>query len=71
MNFKNAVWLFGFFMAAGLAQDSAPVVKEACIELEVGRKAPEFSLRDQFGHEQTYETLKGSKGAVSGVFSLR
>jgi hypothetical protein len=44
MNFKNAVWLFGSFVAAGLAQDKAPVVKEASIELEVGRKAPEFSL---------------------------
>jgi hypothetical protein len=34
------------------------------IGLEVGQKAPEFSARDQFGGEQTLETLKGPKGTV-------
>ena len=34
------------------------------IGLEVGQKAPEFSARDQFGAEQTLETLKGPKGTV-------
>src|SRR5271165_6896410 len=29
------------------------------IGLEVGQKAPAFSARDQFGEEQTLETLKG------------
>jgi len=32
--------------------------------LAVGRKAPAFSARDQFGREQTLQTLKGSKGTV-------
>jgi peroxiredoxin len=32
--------------------------------LDVGQKAPAFSARDQFGHEQTLETLKGKKGTV-------
>jgi hypothetical protein len=32
--------------------------------LPVGRKAPAFSLRDQFGHEQTLETLKGPRGTA-------
>src|SRR3984893_12636932 len=32
--------------------------------LDVGQKAPPFSARDQFGREQTLETLKGSKGTV-------
>jgi len=32
--------------------------------LDVGQKAPAFSARDQFGREQTLETLKGSKGTV-------
>jgi peroxiredoxin len=32
--------------------------------LDVGKKAPAFSARDQFGREQTLETLKGSKGTV-------
>jgi len=34
------------------------------IGLSVGQKAPAFSLRDQFGHEQTLETLKGPRGTV-------
>jgi hypothetical protein len=34
------------------------------IGLEVGQKAPAFSARDQFGVEQTLETLKGPKGTV-------
>jgi peroxiredoxin len=32
--------------------------------LDVGQKAPAFSARDQFGREQTLDTLKGSKGTV-------
>jgi peroxiredoxin len=34
------------------------------IGLAVGQKAPAFSAVDQFGHEQSTETLKGSKGTV-------
>jgi len=34
------------------------------IGLPVGRKAPEFSLRDQFGRDQTLESLKGPRGTV-------
>ena len=34
------------------------------IGLKVGEKAPAFSARDQFGHEQTLATLKGPKGTV-------
>ncbi len=32
--------------------------------LAVGQKAPAFSLRDQFGHTQTLDTLKGPHGTV-------
>jgi cytochrome oxidase Cu insertion factor (SCO1/SenC/PrrC family) len=32
--------------------------------LEVGQPAPAFVLTDQFGREQSNETLKGSKGTV-------
>jgi len=42
----------------------AAIRKLMSIGLEVGRKAPAFSARDQFGREQTLETLKGPKGAV-------
>ena len=34
------------------------------IGLPVGQKAPNFSLRDEFGHVQTLESLKGSNGTV-------
>jgi len=34
------------------------------IGLPVGRKAPPFSLRDQFGNPQTLESLKGPRGTV-------
>jgi hypothetical protein len=34
------------------------------IGLPVGQKAPAFSARDQFGQEQTLESLKGSRGTV-------
>jgi hypothetical protein len=34
------------------------------IGLSVGQKAPAFAARDQFGHEQTLESLKGSHGTV-------
>jgi hypothetical protein len=34
------------------------------IGLAVGLKAPVFSLRDQFGHDQTLESLKGPRGTV-------
>jgi hypothetical protein len=34
------------------------------IGLAVGQKAPAFSIRDQFGHVQTLDTLKGTHGTV-------
>jgi hypothetical protein len=34
------------------------------IGLNAGQKAPVFSARDQFGREQTLETLKGSHGTI-------
>ena|SRR5689334_14594821 len=34
------------------------------IGLAVGQKAPAFSARDQFGGQQTLDTLKGPKGTV-------
>jgi hypothetical protein len=32
--------------------------------LEVGQKAPGFMVQDQFGHQQSNETLKGANGTV-------
>ena len=38
--------------------------KLTAIGLEVGSKAPAFSVADQFGREQNLGTLKGPKGTV-------
>jgi len=34
------------------------------IGLEIGQRAPTFALVDQLDHEQSNETLRGSKGTV-------
>ena len=34
------------------------------VGLQIGEQVPAFALHDQFGHESTNETLKGSKGTV-------
>ena len=34
------------------------------IGLAVGQKAPAFSLHDEYGHVETLDTLKGTKGTV-------
>jgi hypothetical protein len=39
-------------------------IEPMAIGLAVGQKAPGFSIRDQFGHVQTLDTLKGSNGTV-------
>lgn len=72
MNLRNG-WIALFLVAAGFAQDKAPAAKDiptgpSAIGLGIGRKAPEFSLRDQFGHEQSNESLKGTKGTILVFF---
>jgi hypothetical protein len=39
-------------------------IESMSIGLAVGQKAPAFSLRDQSGRVQTFDTLKGTKGTV-------
>ena len=38
--------------------------KGSTIGMEIGEKAPRFDLKDQFGHEQSNETLQGEDGTV-------
>jgi len=49
-----------------LDEDTIHVVstEPTSIGLLVGQKAPDFSARDEFGHVQTLETLKGANGTV-------
>jgi hypothetical protein len=59
------LFLAGLCITAGTQENppgthlSAPV-----IGLEVAQAAPAFVLRDQFGHEQSNETLRGTNGTV-------
>ncbi len=57
--------LFGLFIFAG-GQENPPTTPpaEPVLGLDTGSPAPAFALSDQFGHQQSNETLKGSKGTV-------
>jgi cytochrome oxidase Cu insertion factor (SCO1/SenC/PrrC family) len=65
---KIAVVIFFFFGLFGFrdGQENPPANQAVApaLGLEVGQQAPAFALSDQFGHEQSNETLKGSKGTV-------
>jgi hypothetical protein len=63
----GAVILFfvGFFaLSSGQENPTANHAVAPPVGLGVGQQAPAFALSDQFGHEQSNETLKGSKGTV-------
>ncbi len=53
---------------AGTTLHVASIELLSAIGLAVGQKAPDFSARDQFGHEQTLETLRGRNGTVLLIF---
>jgi hypothetical protein len=57
--------LLGFFALVS-RQESPPPTQpaEPILGLDTGSRAPAFALSDQFGHQQSNETLKGSKGTV-------
>ena len=59
------VFVFGL-LALASGQESRPANDGVApsIGLGIGQRAPAFGLADQFGHEQSNETLKSSKGTV-------
>jgi len=59
----GAVFLF-FSLAPGAVTDQVPRSPVASIGLQTGQGAPAFNLLDQFGREQSNQTLKGSRGTV-------
>jgi len=65
---KIAVAIFFFFGLVGFrgGQENPPADQAVppSLGLEVGQHAPAFALPDQFGNQQSNETLKGSKGTV-------
>jgi len=65
MKFVAAMlFCIGFLASASAQENSATRNVSAAIGLPVGQKAPAFAAHDQFGHEQSNETLKGSHGTV-------
>ncbi len=66
MKFAVAILFFvGLFGLSG-GQENPPTNQAAppSVGLEIGQLAPAFALSDQFGHEQSNQTLKGPKGIV-------
>jgi len=67
---KLGIVMLGILALAASPSARAGAGKEAtevdtpAVGLEVGQKAPAFSGTDQFGHEETNESLKGSHGTV-------
>ena len=57
--------VFGLFGLRG-GRENPPTHNSVSpsVGLEVGQRAPAFALTDQFGHQQSNETLKGLKGTV-------
>lgn len=56
-----------FLLFGLLALTSGPPASDTVapsIGSDIGHQAPSFALVDQFGHEQSNETLKASKGTV-------
>ena len=55
----------GLMTAAGAQPKTEARTPGAAIDaLETGKKAPAFSLEDQFGTAQTLKTLKGKNGTI-------
>jgi hypothetical protein len=51
-------------LLAGQENPSTNRAASPAIGIELGQRAPGFALPDQFGHQQSNDTLKGSKGTV-------
>ena len=43
---------------------SSKLTEKPAIGIGIGEKAPSFRLKDQFGHEQSNDTLRGTNGTV-------
>jgi cytochrome oxidase Cu insertion factor (SCO1/SenC/PrrC family) len=66
MKFAVAILFFvGLLgLSSGQQNPSSSHALATSVGLDTGQQAPAFALTDQFGHQQSNETLKGSKGIV-------
>ncbi len=61
----SILFLVGLFaLPSGQENPSTNHAIAPSVGLAIGQQAPAFTLLDQFGHEQSNDTLKGSKGTV-------
>ena len=62
----RAVLLVCAMMAASISgyAQSSKLTEGPVIGMETGEKAPSFRLKDQFGREQSNDTLRGTSGTV-------
>ena len=51
-------------LSSGQEKPAAGDSVAPAIGLNIGQPVPAFALTDQFGHEQSNQTLKGPKGTV-------
>ena len=69
---KSAIAALVFTGLFGLAvEQESPSTQSRpapSIGLEIGQQAPAFALPDEFGQEQTNQTLKGANGTVLVFF---
>jgi hypothetical protein len=60
-----ALILFAGLAALAAAQENSPAqLASPSIGLAIGEQAPAFTARDQFGHEQSNQSLRGAAGTV-------
>lgn len=66
MKIAVAVLFFAGLFSVSRGQEKPPGNHPvpASLGLEIGQPAPAFALSDQFGKEQSNQTLKGSQGTV-------
>ena len=66
MKFAVALLFFVGLFGPSSGQENQPTnhAVPPSVGLEIGQPAPAFALIDQFGHQQSNETLKGSKGTI-------
>jgi cytochrome oxidase Cu insertion factor (SCO1/SenC/PrrC family) len=66
MKFAVALLFFVGLFGLSSGQENQPtnLAGPPSVGIEIGQPAPAFALSDQFGHEQSNQTLKGPKGIV-------
>jgi hypothetical protein len=64
---RTAVAVLLFVGVFGLAAKQNPSTKPS-IGLDIGQQAPAFAVPDEYGRQQTNQTLKGANGTVLVFF---